>query len=218
MEGDNTDFFGLGEDIMEADHGLNKEGLENLIAVQTPLQKETHGHLAVEIAKRVKIFSSDTSRWSLNEHSSVGNATGDDLSNLIAWKAQMKSDVLVQNTNMDPPQSINNADTSGSMSWLNNPDSSATAPQVSILPSKASISPVTNPLLLKQDQFHTYNIISWHLEQTLAGENPPPLWMILYGEGGTGKSKVIQIVTEAFAKNAVKYMLVKPCTLELQHH
>ncbi|KZP27492.1 hypothetical protein FIBSPDRAFT_683605, partial [Athelia psychrophila] len=38
---------------------------------------------------------------------------------------------------------------------------------------------------------------------------PPPLRMILYGEGGTGKSKVIQTVTEAFARRGVKYMLVK---------
>jgi hypothetical protein len=79
MEGDNTDFLGLGEDIMEADHGLSEEGLENLITAQTPLQEETHGCLAVEIVKRAKIFSSDTLRWSLNEHSSVGNATGDGL-------------------------------------------------------------------------------------------------------------------------------------------
>ena len=56
MEGNDTYFFGLGEDITEADQGLSEEGLENLIAVQTPLQEETHSHLAVEIAKRVKYF------------------------------------------------------------------------------------------------------------------------------------------------------------------
>ena len=33
--------------------------------------------------------------------------------------------------------------------------------------------------------------------------------MIHYGEGSTGKSKVIQTVTEAFAQKGVKYMLVK---------
>ena len=33
--------------------------------------------------------------------------------------------------------------------------------------------------------------------------------MILYGEGGTGKSKVIQTVMETFAQKGVKYMLVK---------
>jgi nitrogenase subunit NifH len=33
--------------------------------------------------------------------------------------------------------------------------------------------------------------------------------MIIYGEGGSGKSKVIQTVTEAFVQKASKYILVK---------
>ncbi|KAF9780858.1 hypothetical protein BJ322DRAFT_978412, partial [Thelephora terrestris] len=38
---------------------------------------------------------------------------------------------------------------------------------------------------------------------------PPPLRMILYGEGGTGKSRVIQTITESFAARGVSHMLVK---------
>jgi hypothetical protein len=37
MEGDDTDFFGLGEDTTEVDYGLSEEGFKNLIAAQTPL-------------------------------------------------------------------------------------------------------------------------------------------------------------------------------------
>ncbi|THU78169.1 hypothetical protein K435DRAFT_567553, partial [Dendrothele bispora CBS 962.96] len=39
--------------------------------------------------------------------------------------------------------------------------------------------------------------------------NPPPLRMILYGEGGTGKSKVIQTVTEVFKARGVSDWLIK---------
>ena len=39
--------------------------------------------------------------------------------------------------------------------------------------------------------------------------DPPPLRMIIYGEGGTGKSKVIQTITEIFIQKGAKYMLVK---------
>jgi len=74
--------------------------------------------------------------------------------------------------------------------------------------SEASL-PAINPSELKEDQFRAYNIILWHLEQTLANKRPPPLQMIIYGEGGTGKSKVIQTVTEAFVQKGVKYMLLK---------
>ncbi|RDX39933.1 hypothetical protein OH76DRAFT_1302941, partial [Lentinus brumalis] len=36
-----------------------------------------------------------------------------------------------------------------------------------------------------------------------------PLRMVLYGEGGTGKSRVIQTVTQAFAARGCAHMLVK---------
>ncbi|KIL59324.1 hypothetical protein M378DRAFT_50077, partial [Amanita muscaria Koide BX008] len=62
---------------------------------------------------------------------------------------------------------------------------------------------------LKADQRRAYEVILWHLQQTLAEKKPPPLRMILYGEGGTGKSKVIQTITEAFAAHRVSHMLVK---------
>lgn len=43
----------------------------------------------------------------------------------------------------------------------------------------------------------------------LAGKNPKPLRMIIYGEGGTGKSKVIQTVTDYFASRGVSEWLLK---------
>ena len=36
---------------------------------------------------------------------------------------------------------------------------------------------------LRYDQFCAYDIITWHLDQTLAGANPPPLRMLIHGEG-----------------------------------
>ncbi|KAJ7126690.1 hypothetical protein C8R44DRAFT_576862, partial [Mycena epipterygia] len=62
---------------------------------------------------------------------------------------------------------------------------------------------------LKPDQLRAYEIIVWHLEQTIAGKEPPPLRMLLHGEGGTGKSKVIQTVTQAFVDRAVAHWLLK---------
>ncbi|THU83028.1 hypothetical protein K435DRAFT_690331, partial [Dendrothele bispora CBS 962.96] len=62
---------------------------------------------------------------------------------------------------------------------------------------------------LKEDQRRAYDIITWHLDQTLAGRKPPPLRMVLYGEGGTGKSRVIQTVTEYFERHHAKHLLIK---------
>ncbi|OCH87121.1 hypothetical protein OBBRIDRAFT_697946, partial [Obba rivulosa] len=59
------------------------------------------------------------------------------------------------------------------------------------------------------DQLRAYDIIVWHLDQTLQGKNPKPLRMVIHGEGGTGKSKVIQTVTEYFVQKGAKYLLLK---------
>jgi len=75
-------------------------------------------------------------------------------------------------------------------------------------PSENALLPV-NPLQLKTDQCHAYDIVIWHLDQTLSGANPPPLQMILHEEGGTGKSKVIQTITQTFTQCGVSFMLLK---------
>ncbi|KAF9782783.1 hypothetical protein BJ322DRAFT_1008668, partial [Thelephora terrestris] len=62
---------------------------------------------------------------------------------------------------------------------------------------------------LKPDQLRAYRIVTWHLDETLRGSSVPPLRMVLYGEGGTGKSRVIQTITEAFAARGVSHMLMK---------
>jgi predicted ATP-dependent serine protease len=53
--------------------------------------------------------------------------------------------------------------------------------------------------MLKADQYHAYDIVTGHLDQTLSGCELPPLRMLIHGEGGTGKSKVIQTIMEYFA-------------------
>jgi hypothetical protein len=62
---------------------------------------------------------------------------------------------------------------------------------------------------LNTEQKQAYEIIAWDLDQMLARRHPPTLRMIMYGEGGTGKLKVIQTVTEAFASRNSSTMLVK---------
>ncbi|KAJ3968154.1 hypothetical protein EV361DRAFT_758132, partial [Lentinula raphanica] len=62
---------------------------------------------------------------------------------------------------------------------------------------------------LKADQRRVFDIVQWHLQQTLSGREPPPLRMVIHGEGGTGKSKVIATITEMFQRMNVIDMLVK---------
>lgn len=196
---------GIGE---EAQSSYSKEGLVALSASQTSVQEKLHGHLAVEIAKQAKFFTSTASEWQVSGTSTMANAMGDDLIKLMAWKTQMKQDVLAQDLSTDEPHHVDPPD-GGWVKWISNPtQTQGGKPEVSVLAAEASLPPV-DLSLLKFDQFWVYDIIQWHLKQQLSWEDLPPLHMIVYGEGRTGKSKVIQTVTEAFTCNGAKYMLVK---------
>ena len=51
---------------------------------------------------------------------------------------------------------------------------------------------------LVSDQRRAFEIVHWHLGETLEDREVPQLLMIVHGEGGTGKSKVIRTISEAF--------------------
>ena len=51
---------------------------------------------------------------------------------------------------------------------------------------------------LLPEQHQVYDIIDWHFGETLTGKVPNQLMMIIPGEGGAGKSKTIQCITENF--------------------
>ena len=75
--------------------------------------------------------------------------------------------------------------------------------------SEQALPPAVDLGLLNPDQLRAYQIVDWYLAETLHGTSPPPIRMILYGESGTGKLRVIQTITGAFAARSVSHMVVK---------
>lgn len=118
----------------------------------------------------------------------------------------MDADVNAQNSSSDPAQTQpqNNW---GSVSELTLPTGAGTT--VTVDTGAEAALPAIDPSQLKPDQFRAYDIVVWHLEQTLSGKKLPPLRMIVHGEGGTGKSRVIQTITEYFIQRGSKYLLLK---------
>lgn len=66
-----------------------------------------------------------------------------------------------------------------------------------------------DPSCLLPEQRRAYDIVTWHLTALLQGREPPQLLMQIQGEGGTGKSKVIQTITEFFTHKGSSALLVK---------
>jgi hypothetical protein len=196
---------------------MTEEGLQALLVSQLPLREEIHGRLAVEKAKAVKIFTNDNSTWSFKPEHGPLNVTEEDLQNLSSWKLQMEADVNQQNATAGTDSAQvepTNGSNDGSVGCLVEPGNTATSlPSISLTRSDSSLAetalPPIDPLMLKYDQSRAYDIVAWHLDQTLAGRLPPPLHMLIHGEGGTGKSKVIQTITAHFAHRGTKYMLLK---------
>ena len=62
---------------------------------------------------------------------------------------------------------------------------------------------------LNNDQRRAYDIVDWHLKETVSGKVPPQLLMMIPGEGGVGKSKLIQIMTQNFGQHNVREWMVK---------
>ncbi|KZT51218.1 hypothetical protein CALCODRAFT_410653, partial [Calocera cornea HHB12733] len=58
-------------------------------------------------------------------------------------------------------------------------------------------------------QQKAYNIVKRHFNNTFCGSCPNQLLMILYGEGGTGKSRVIQSITKLFKSTGQQHFLIK---------
>ena len=140
----------------------------------------------------------------------ISNATGDNLTKLIEWKKQLEASVNAQNSGFDSPQ-VQEALNPGDVRRLDmdtlNSDTGAVS-QIMAEVVEASITAI-DLSQLKLDQFRAYDIITWHLDQMLAGNKPPPLHMIILGEGGTGESKVIQTVTKYFIQKGAKSLLLK---------
>ncbi len=192
-----------------------EEGLEALKASQMNYAERLHALHALAVARSAGYFApSALASWDVANAHSIAGATGEDLVNLEGWRRQMAADVLQRQAAADGH--------AGEASAGGQPSVEAGLPgvamdrdpsvrHVGLLEPQGSEDalPPVDLASLRADQFRAFDIISWHLDQTLAGNDVPPLRMVLYGEGGTGKSRVIQTVTQAFIARGCSFMLVK---------
>jgi len=214
VDDDDWDMDNPAENPGTAGGESSEASLLAIIQSQSSIHESLHAHLAIELAKRAQFFSEsiDIAEWRiLPDNSACANATGDDLRNLNEWRAKLEKDT--EKSNIDPTQTSKSSQQEnsgadvvhifemkslGTPSIQRIPDSTANG-----ILSPASISE------LNKDQRRAYEIITSHLRQIVEGNLPPPLRMIIYGEGGTGKLKVLQTVTECFRQLGCEHRLLK---------
>ena len=205
---------------------LSEEGLRRLQASEEPTMEDLHAFSAIESARFAKLFEEDSIElWTEAEKRSnteldlqfmLGGRRCDDedVQNMLQWKTQMEADVERQNIEFDATSFIRASEEDFAnvigLDILSN--DIADIPGVTYVGgehrAEEALAPV-DPSMLRYDQYRAYDIITGHLQETLAGRNPPPLRMLIHGEPGTGKSKVIQTTTQHFISRDAKHMLMK---------
>ncbi|KAJ3803612.1 hypothetical protein EV368DRAFT_23739, partial [Lentinula lateritia] len=65
---------------------------------------------------------------------------------------------------------------------------------------------------LNAEQRLAHEIVTNHVLVTRSGKGPPQLCLILRGEGGTGKTAVINAITDSFKQSGLSPMLAKTAT------
>ena len=196
---------------------LMEEGLESLLQNQGTPQEELHARITVETAWHAQIFHEDEDNWEVAADSKLPTpVSGDKMAKLLEWKERMNQDINKQNVTVgvswDPTgdKGITTEGVSVECIKVSGPDDEG---RVTYIPLGAEISagvlPPIDPSMLKDNQFWAYDIVTWHLDQTLGRAKPPPLRMLLHGEGGIGKSKVIQMITEYLERRGAKHLLLK---------
>ena len=148
-----------------------------------PMQDDIHAQIVVEKAKLAGVFADEGREWDVTYGAKARMGTANDLQLLQEWKDQMERDVNTFNqamTIIEEPQGIadgdganaNNYDGGARVIPLHDQETRSTEGHISEISELALTS--IDPSMLKADQYRAYDIITCHLQETLAGSNPPP--------------------------------------------
>ena len=166
------------------------------------IEEDWHGRLAVETARLLGIFQTTPSNWSSFTQRDV--IVGDDTkqAQLLLWRQQLEIDANTQNC-QTTLESVNKDDATHSQCRRHPPSVTVIADSDVVSTSRPSNHTTTSfevedtpplahsgPTLMRSvndEQILAHDIIVSHLKETLAGREPEPLRMMVYGEGGTGQ-------------------------------
>ena len=202
------------DDFMDNEFDITDDAIEAAERGTESWRETVYGQLAIEKARKANIFTSTNEQWPVTG-SAIHCATKSDLRRLGQWRKQMEDDIEAQNKKQDEQEPKRHADNDigpsvqciGEDMIEGNGDKTYQDVQGE-MPPESPLPPV-EAARLNTEQFRAFDIIRRHLHLTLQGTPPPPLRMITYGEGGTGKSQVIQTVTETFTAHNVPHLLLK---------
>lgn len=200
---------------------VDEDELRRLESDEVADQERLHGRVAVEIGYRLGIFDQrDPSKPSDDEVSNnhnvrapVGRANADDLRRLEEWNDILKNVVGEgedpgETPSLDQDVQRDHGDVRPITDVLEDEQPQESASRESLGGTamreeeyRTYVTALSDGLL--EDQQRAFGLVMRHLDDTMAGRNPPQMLMQLQGEGGTGKSRVINAITKAFEARGI---------------
>jgi len=186
---------------------LTEADLKTFKAEQISPRERAHAHAAIAIGTSCGIFSVISNNDQLYTET-IRTATALDFNQLASWQTAMQKMMSQLTPNRNAQLQHSTEDDNGEVTQHQSADLGDAFLLANITTESSSLSP-SKPEELLEDQRRTYDIVDWHLQKFLSGFNPPQLRMVIPGEGGVGKSKTIQTITDNFVSRGVAGMLVK---------
>lgn len=168
-------------------------------------KEHVHGQLAVEVARIKGILPNQDATWKVYDEENVSAADNNVDIKLDRWRQELEHFSVVQ-SEVDVENNEDRPTTNAEVLPL----SDLWRPSVlnSIVEENEKMTGIEVEML-NEEQRRAYDIVDWHLRETIDGKNPPQLLMLIPGEGGVGKSKVIQTMSQSFKRHGVGHWEVK---------
>jgi hypothetical protein len=173
-------------------------------------REELYAEVAMNIAEDFKIFTNPHDHLAIDRDTSTeilaSPTTHDQLQKCILW-----SNFLTGDENSSDDEDLNNSVYSGSV--ILHSSAEQISPNVGYAEAVPDHAPKYHPsITLNQEQRIAYDIVINHLQTTLKNDTCQPLLMILEGEGGTGKSQLLSVITQTFEDLGAAHKLARTAT------
>lgn len=169
--------------------------------------EDLHAQVAIQIGEMAKIFRQDLDEWSVNGVAKT--ACADDYQRVRAWVNAVKNCSVVEG-----PVDESDGAQAAAFPGVDTIQDALGIPDIQLFPDNSYLGgeeelPSVDPDCLLEDQRRAYDIVEAHVRGSIRGDNIPALFMFISGEGGVGKSKVIQTITDLFNSVACGHWLAK---------
>ena len=185
---------------------MTEEDIRQYEDLQKFSREYIHGMLGVEAGRLRHVLPDETDKWVSNLDEEVRLASDEDMMKIGDWRKEMEKMMQDELRLGDDKNRQRVAEDEGDVMPI---ERLISLEKCEGEERKMEAINEVDMIALNEEQSRAYDIVDWHLRETLAGKQPPQLRMVIPGEGGTGKSRTIQSITANFVRLDVENILVK---------